>query len=177
MPSRIAGKTLPGQAGRTPVAGSQARTTAIPSGSRGQSSGDAPATRQSEPPEGLDDGAGSPRTIAPNAVLLELCLVAIDAEASIASGTNPISDSKRPSALLLPSYTASVRPPSLTSTDPCLSCVKRMDRSPGNEYPRVLHMACGHCTKAKRKCKSVSISFLLVLPLSVLLRSPDWSIY
>jgi hypothetical protein len=157
MPRRIAGKTLPGQAGRTPVAGSRARTTAVPSGSRGQSSGDAPATRRSEPPEGLDDGAGSPRTIAPNAVPLEPRPAAVDAEASTASGTNSMSGSKKANALLPPSYTASARPPSLASADPCLSCIKRMDRSPGNGCPRVPHMACGRCTKAKRKCESVSI--------------------
>jgi hypothetical protein len=176
MPRCIAGKTLPGQAGRTPVAGSRARAAAVPSGSRGQSSGDAPATRRSEPPKGLDDGTGSPRTIIPNAVPLDPRPAAVDTKASTASGTNPVSSSKRPSTLLPPSYTAFAQPPSLASVDPCLSCVKRMDRSPGNGCPRVPHMACSRCTKAKRKYESVSTLFLPVLPPSVPLRGPDRSV-
>jgi hypothetical protein len=127
MPCYIAEKTLSSQAGQTLIEGSQARAAAILSGSCGQSSGDAPATRRSEPPKSLDDSTGSLRTIAPNAVPLEPYLAAVDTKASTTSDTNLVSSSKKANALLPPSYTASVWPPFLTSVDLYLSYVKRMD--------------------------------------------------
>jgi hypothetical protein len=100
MPRYIAGKTLPSQVSWTPMASFRAKAVTVPSGSHSQSSGDAPTNRQSEPPEGLDDGTGLPRTIAPNAVLLESHLAAVDAEVSTAFVTNLVSSSKKVNILL-----------------------------------------------------------------------------
>jgi hypothetical protein len=168
MPHHIISKTLLGQMSQASVVGSRARTITILSGSHGQSLGNTPASRQSELSKGLDNSIGLFRTIALNAILLEPRLDAIDAEASTVSSTNPISSSKRPSALLPPSYTTSVWLPSLTSANPYLSCIKWIDWSLGNECPRVSHIACNHCIKAKRKCELISIlscpSFLYRCP-------------
>jgi len=140
-PGRVAGKTLPDPAGQSSAGGNNAQTAADPSGARGHSAGDDP---ESPVTRGQERAPSEPRPTPANA------------NANTAAGTDPVGGSKKTNKLLPPSYTASAHPPSRASADPCLSCVKRLDRSPGNGCPKVPHAACGRCTKAKRKCEPVS---------------------
>ncbi|KAI9776892.1 MAG: hypothetical protein M1839_009340 [Geoglossum umbratile] len=157
-PGHVASKVPSGPSGQSSVGGSDAQPAADPSGSRSQPVGDAPATGRSEAPGANNNGSDSPRTQGREDVPPAPHQTAASADATTAAGTNPVRGSKK-SNNLLPSYTASANPPSRASADPCLSCVKRMDRSPGNDCPKVPHAACGRCTKAKRKCEPVPHRF------------------
>jgi hypothetical protein len=69
---------------------------------------------------------------------------------------------KKDRSLLPAGYAASAVPVRTGSADPCLRCVKQLDKTPGSGCPKIPHAACLRCSKAKVKCEEVSdlLSFL-----------------
>ncbi|KAI9868232.1 MAG: hypothetical protein M1813_006977 [Trichoglossum hirsutum] len=62
---------------------------------------------------------------------------------------------KKDRSLLPAGYAASAVPVRTGSADPCLRCVKQLDKTPGSGCPKIPHAACLRCSKAKVKCEEV----------------------
>ncbi|KAH0564869.1 hypothetical protein GP486_001738 [Trichoglossum hirsutum] len=71
----------------------------------------------------------------------------------------PVSAPDRPGARLPAGYSASAELPSKASPDPCLRCVKRMDRAPWIGCLKVRHTSCTPCVVSRKPCEPVPTRF------------------